>query len=181
MIADGQVTPDRVGYNDLPWKYAAGTPNVLGAIVSGQALRLLVDLTGADPATEYFTTEAPLSRPVIEHAMQRVGRHTATLTAHALLALQDIDGLTLYGPPACAPRAPVVAFNIAGLSPFAVAEELDRLGIESRAGCHCATLAHHALGLDPPASCRLSFYLYNSLDEVDRAVEAVARIARRPR
>ncbi|HEY7225073.1 MAG TPA: aminotransferase class V-fold PLP-dependent enzyme, partial [Micromonosporaceae bacterium] len=49
--------------------------------------------------------------------------------------------------------------------------------VESRAGCHCATLAHHALHLNPPASCRLSFSLYNTLDEIDRAVQAVARIA----
>jgi cysteine desulfurase/selenocysteine lyase len=58
-----------------------------------------------------------------------------------------------------------------------VAEALDRAGVESRAGCHCATLAHHALGLTPPASCRLSFYLYNTLDEVDQAVAAVAAAA----
>ena len=45
--------------------------------------------------------------------------------------------------------------------------------MESRAGCHCATLAHHALKLDPPASCRLSFYLYNTIEEVDRAVDAL--------
>jgi cysteine desulfurase/selenocysteine lyase len=62
-------------------------------------------------------------------------------------------------------------------SPLAVAEALNRVGVESRARCHCATLAHHALGLAPPASCRLSFYLYNTLDEVDRAVDAVAAIA----
>jgi len=49
--------------------------------------------------------------------------------------------------------------------------------VESRAGCHCATLAHRALNLTPPASCRLSFYVYNTLDEVDRAVNAVAAIA----
>ena len=48
---------------------------------------------------------------------------------------------------------------------------------ESRAGCHCATLAHHALRLTPPASCRLSFYLYNTPDEIDEAVAAVAAIA----
>jgi selenocysteine lyase/cysteine desulfurase len=47
------------------------------------------------------------------------------------------------------------------------------------AGCHCATLAHHALGLDPPASCRLSFYLYNTPDDVDQAVAAVAAATRR--
>jgi cysteine desulfurase/selenocysteine lyase len=58
-----------------------------------------------------------------------------------------------------------------------VADALNRAGVESRAGCHCATLAHHALGLSPPASCRLSFYLYNTPAEVDQAVAEVAAIA----
>ncbi len=58
-----------------------------------------------------------------------------------------------------------------------LAFSLNEAGIESRAGCHCATLAHHALGLTPPASCRLSFYLYNTPGEVDLAVDAVAAIA----
>jgi hypothetical protein len=64
-----------------------------------------------------------------------------------------------------------------------VAAALERVGRQaitrraSRAGCHCATLAHHALNLTPPASCRLSFYLYNTRDEVDQAVAAVAAIA----
>ncbi len=58
-----------------------------------------------------------------------------------------------------------------------MAEALDRAGVEARAGCHCATLAHHALGLSPPASCRLSFYLYNTPGEVNQAVAAVAAIA----
>jgi cysteine desulfurase/selenocysteine lyase len=49
--------------------------------------------------------------------------------------------------------------------------------VEARAGCHCATLAHHALRLNPSASCRLSFYLYNTLDEVETAVAAVAAVA----
>jgi cysteine desulfurase/selenocysteine lyase len=79
----------------------------------------------------------------------------------------------VYGPEH---RTPLIAFNVPGFSPFALAEALDRRGVESRAGCHCATLAHHALGLDPPASCRLSFALYNTVEEVDRAVEAIAEI-----
>lgn len=70
-----------------------------------------------------------------------------------------------------------MSFNIAGASPFTIAEALDRYGIESRAGCHCATLAHRELGLDPPASCRLSFYLYNTAEDVSRATRAVARLA----
>jgi cysteine desulfurase/selenocysteine lyase len=177
MIAAGQVAPDFVGYHDLPWKYAAGTPNVLGAIVSAQALRLLVDLASGEH--RYFTTEATLPRGAIVAAMSAIGAHTAALIDRALPGLQSIDGLATYGPPPGAARTPLVAFNIDGISPFAIAEELDRCGIESRAGCHCATLAHRALGLDPPASCRLSFYFYNTLDEVDSAIEAVATIAAR--
>ena len=75
-----------------------------------------------------------------------------------------------------------MAFNLAGRDPVEVARALDLAGLEARAGCHRATLAHHSLGLRPPASCRLSFYLYNTLDEVDRAVAAVKAIAaaRRP-
>ena len=54
MIAEGQVAPDHVDYNDLPWKYAAGTPNILGVIASAEALRLLVDLVGAGRAPRWF-------------------------------------------------------------------------------------------------------------------------------
>ena len=69
-----------------------------------------------------------------------------------------------------------MAFNVAGKNPRELAQALNEAGVESRAGCHCATLAHHDLGLDPPASCRLSFYLYNSVDDVDRAVDAVRQV-----
>jgi len=61
----------------------------------------------------------------------------------------------IYGPRDAAQRTSLVAFNLAGRDPFTVAEALNQAGVESRAGCHCATLAHHALGLTPPASCRL--------------------------
>jgi cysteine desulfurase/selenocysteine lyase len=176
MIAEGRVTPESVAYNDLPWKYAAGTPNILGVIVSAQALRLLVDLVAGEAG--YFDTERPLSRTVVESTCRRVCQHTRGLTAVALQGLADIDGLTLYGPTDAAHRVPLMAFNISGLSPFAVAEALDRHGVESRAGCHCATLAHQALGLDPPASCRLSFALYNTLDDVGRALDALRRVVR---
>jgi cysteine desulfurase/selenocysteine lyase len=186
MIAPGQVTPERVAYADLPWKYAAGTPNILGVIVSAQALRLLVDLV-SDPGSGrpgYFDTARALPRAAVEATCRRVCEHTRGLTAAALRGLADIDRLTVYGPAAAALRVPLVAFNVAGLSPFDVAEGLDRHGVESRAGCHCATLAHHALGLDPLASCRLSFCLYNTVDDVDRALDALRRVvgaARTPR
>jgi cysteine desulfurase/selenocysteine lyase len=84
----------------------------------------------------------------------------------------------MYGPRNASQRTALVAFNIPGHDPFAIADALNDMGVESRAGCHCATLAHHALGLSPPASCRLSCYFYNTLDEVERACGAVAAASR---
>jgi cysteine desulfurase/selenocysteine lyase len=177
MIAEGRVFPGRVDYNSLPWKYAAGTPNILGAIVSAQALRLLVDLALSPDRPVCFGTSRPLERTTVRAAMGRIQAWNQQLTSRALDGLGGIGGLTIYGPRDPARRTSLVAFNLAGRDPVGVAEALNRGGIESRAGCHCATLAHHALGLTPPASCRLSFYLYNTPEEVDRAVAAVAAIA----
>ena len=179
MIAEGRVFPDRVEYNALPWKYAAGTPNILGTIVSAQALRLLLDLALTPNHATYFRTAKLLERAAVRDAMNRISQWNQLLTSRALDRLGAIPGLTIYGPREAARRTSLVAFNIAGRDPVSLAEGLNRAGVESRAGCHCATLAHHALGLSPPASCRLSFYLYNTLDEVDRAVDAVAAIAGR--
>jgi cysteine desulfurase/selenocysteine lyase len=138
---------------------------------------LLIDLVSAAGRPRYFNSASPVPHAAVVPTMDRVGRHLQALTDRALRAVSAIDGVTVYGPPLGEHRAPLVAFNVSDLSPFAVAEALDRQGIEARAGCHCATLAHRELGLDPPASCRLSFYLYNTTSDVDRAVAAVARIA----
>lgn len=179
MIADGQVTPDHVGYNALPWKYAAGTPNILGTILSAKALRCLVDLA-LDPAQRcYFLDERPFAPADVRAAMNRIGNWTRKLTERAITRLERIPGLTLYGPRVAARRTALTAFNVRGFDPMKLAAALNDAGVESRAGCHCATLAHHALGLNPPASCRLSFYLYNTLDEVDTAVDALAGIVAR--
>jgi cysteine desulfurase/selenocysteine lyase len=177
MIAEGRVFPDRVEYNALPWKYAAGTPNILGAIISAQAPRLLLDLALSPDRPAYFGTARPLARAAIQSAMKRVAAWNEQLTARALDELGGIPGLTIYGPRDAARRTSLVAFNLAGRDPVSVAAALNQARVESRAGCHCATLAHHALGLNPPASCRLSFYLYNTLDDVDQAVAAVADAA----
>jgi cysteine desulfurase/selenocysteine lyase len=176
MIAEGQVFPDRVSYNALPWKYAAGTPNILGTIVSAQALRMLLDLALSPERALHFGTGRPIERTTVAAAMQRVAAWNTQLTARALDALGAIPGLTIYGPRDASRRTSLVAFNVAGHDPMRLAEALNRAGVESRAGCHCATLAHRALKLDPPASCRFSFYMYNTFDEVDRAADALAAI-----
>jgi cysteine desulfurase/selenocysteine lyase len=177
MIAEGRVFPNHVEYNTLPWKYAAGTPNILGAVISAQALRLLLDLAVTPRRPAYFGTARPVERGAVQDAMNRVAAWNQMLTSRALDGLGTIGGVTIYGPRDAARRTSLVAFNLAGRDPVGVAQALDQAGIESRAGCHCATLAHHALGLTPPASCRLSFYLYNTPGEVDHAVDAVAAIA----
>jgi cysteine desulfurase/selenocysteine lyase len=174
MIAEGQVGPEHVEYNALPWKYAAGTPNILGTILSAQALRCMLDLALAPREHRHFLTDRPIERADVKEAMNRITAWTRRLTERALGRLASIRGITLYGPRDPARRTALAAFNVAGRNPFALAAALNAAGVESRAGCHCATLAHRALGLDPPASCRLSFYLYNTLDEVDRAVDALA-------
>ena len=167
MIAEGKVAPDRVEYNDLPWKYAAGTPNILGVIVSAQALRLL-----AGPGRDR-------TRPHAGSARRRRSRHRSSRrrwvasagtppsspTWRCAKRCRSTDSPATGRPPAL-PRSPLLAFNVAGVDPFALAEALGREGVEARAGCHCATLAHRDLGLNPPASCRLSFALYNSRDDV---------------
>ena len=156
MIAEGQVFPERVSYNLLPWKYAAGTPNILGTIVSAQALRLLLDLALTPRQRTYFGTARPLERHAVHTAMSRVSAWNTQLTSRALAGLSEIPGITLYGPRDPARRTSLVAFNLAGHDPMSVAGKLNLAGVESRAGCHCATLAHHALRLTPPASCRLA-------------------------
>jgi cysteine desulfurase/selenocysteine lyase len=173
MIAEGGVSTEHVEYNSLPWRFSAGTPNVLGTIVSGHALRLLVDLAQTPERYRYFRGRAPLARADVEDAMRRIGQHGRTLTALAIERLREIPGLTLYGPDTADLRTPLVSFNVAGHHPVKLAEALDARGVEARAGCHCATLAHRELGLDPLASCRLSFYLYNTTDDVELAVEAL--------
>jgi cysteine desulfurase/selenocysteine lyase len=176
MIAEGQVFPGRVEYNALPWKFAAGTPNILGTIVSARALRALLDLALTPRRPHYFDGVVPIDRPSVEVAMRRIAAWNRRLTAHALERLGALPGIRIYGPLDASRRTALVAFNFPGRDPVALANALNEEGVESRAGCHCATLAHHALGLTPPASCRLSFYFYNTLEEVDRAVDALAAL-----
>ncbi|MFA5188949.1 MAG: aminotransferase class V-fold PLP-dependent enzyme [Patescibacteria group bacterium] len=175
MIAEGMVSPEKVGYNSLPWKFTAGTPNILGTILSAQALRLLMDFSLNPGRQKYFMTDKKLERADVKKAMDNIEAHEKILIGEALKILGEMPSLNIYGPKSATKRTALVAFTCKNKSPFEIADKLSGLGVESRAGCHCATLAHKFYGLNPPASCRLSFYIYNDIEDVRKACLAVKK------
>lgn len=175
MIAEGMVSPEKVAYNALPWKFTAGTPNILGTILSAQAVRLLMDFSLNPGKSVYFMTNKKLEAPAVEKAMKNIEDHEKNLIGEALKILGETPTLHIFGPKNPEDRTSLVAFSYLGKSPFEIADELNKSGVESRAGCHCATLAHHYYELNPPASCRLSFYIYNDIKDVRKACLAVKK------
>jgi len=176
MIAEGRVSPEKVEYNFLPWKFTAGTPNILGTILSAQALRLLVDFSLNPGKNRYFLTEREFNRGEIKKAMDNIEEHEKILASEALSILSQIPDIKIYGPKEAEKRASLAAFTCENLDPFEIARSLNKFGVESRAGCHCSTLAHYFYKLNPPASCRLSFYIYNNISDVQKACFAVKKI-----
>ncbi|MFQ6058151.1 MAG: cysteine desulfurase [Anaerolineae bacterium] len=133
-------------WNDLPWKFEAGTPNIAGAIGLGAAVDYLSGL-----------------------GMVNVHQHERELIAYALERLNEI-GVRVYGPPAGL-RGGVAAFNLGDIHPHDLATILDREGIAIRAGHHCAQPLMERLGVN--ATARASFYVYSTRDEVDRLIEGL--------
>ncbi|MDD5468103.1 MAG: cysteine desulfurase [Anaerolineales bacterium] len=133
--------------NDLPHKFEAGTPAIAEAI-------------GFKAAVDY------LSRV----GMDYVAAHEQEVIAYALERLEEIPGVRVIGPEA-SQRGGVAAFTLEGVHPHDIAQILDSRGVAIRAGHHCAMPLHEKLAL--PATARASFYLYNTLEEVDRLVEAI--------
>lgn len=175
MIADGMVSPEKVEYNVLPWKFTAGTPNILGTILSAQSLRLLMDFALNPGKNVYFMTDKKLESKDVKRAMDNIESHEKDLAEEAIRILEEIPSISIYGPKDPRSRTSLVAFNCDCIDPFNLAKELNKLGVESRAGCHCATLAHYYYKLNPPASCRLSFYIYNDIKDVRKACFAVKK------
>ena len=150
MIADVQLTSST--WNEIPWKFEAGTPNIADVIAFGEALTYLEHL-----------------------GMEQVQAHEQELTAYALKQLGVVRGLTLYGPNGDpAGRGGVVSFNLEGLHPHDVGTVLDAEGVAIRAGHHCAKPLMRRLGV--AATARASFYLYNTREEVDRLTEAIQAV-----
>jgi len=149
MIADVKLTEST--WNEIPWKFEAGTPNIAGVIAFGKALEYLDRL-----------------------GLEQVRRHEQELTAYALKRLSQIPDLTIYGPRDTQERGGVVAFNLNGLHPHDVGTILDHEGVAIRAGHHCAKPLMRRLGV--AATARASFYVYNTREEVDRLVEAIGTV-----
>ena len=136
-----EVWLDRATWNALPWKFEAGTPNIAAAIGLGAAIEYLEDL-----------------------GMEAILAHGRTLVRHALLALSQLEGVTVYGPHDAGERVPLVAFNCRGIHPHDLAAALDEVGIAVRAGHHCAQPLMRRFGV--AGTVRVSFYLYNTPSEV---------------
>jgi cysteine desulfurase/selenocysteine lyase len=144
MIQD--VSETEVTYTEPPHRFEAGTPPIVQAIGLGAALAYMEGI-GRD----------------------RIAAHEATLRDYALESLSRINSLTIYG--TTRDKGAIVAFNMAGAHPHDVSMVIDRVGVAVRAGTHCAQPLLARYGTT--ATCRASFGLYNTLDEVDRLTEAL--------
>ncbi|HEY4752786.1 MAG TPA: cysteine desulfurase, partial [Candidatus Limnocylindrales bacterium] len=132
----------RSEWNDIPWKFEAGTPDISAAIGLGVAADYLRDL-----------------------GMDRVRAHEEELTRYALELLpREVPGIELYGPPADQ-RGGVVSFNLPGIHPHDVAQVLDRYGVAIRAGHHCTMPLHERLDLG--ATARASFGVFTTTEDID--------------
>jgi cysteine desulfurase / selenocysteine lyase len=137
-------------WNDLPWKFEAGTPNISGAV-------------GLAAAMDYLEAVG------IGHA----AAHEHQLLTAATAALQRIPGIRIHG---TAPeKAAVLSFTLQGVHPHDLGTVLDHEGVAIRAGHHCAMPLMDLLGL--PATARASFALYNTLEEVEQLDHAVRKAA----
>jgi len=103
--------------------------------------------------------------------MGNVAAHEESLTAHALDALREINGVRILGPDTTKDRGGAVAFEVQGVHPHDVGQVLDELGIAVRTGHHCAWPLHRALGVQ--ASTRATFYVYNTHAEVDALADGI--------
>ncbi len=144
----------RSEFNEIPWKFEAGTPAVGDAIGLGVAAEYLMDI-GMDP----------------------VRAHERELVAYALETLpRDVPGIELYGPLDPDLRGGVVPFNLPGIHPHDVAQVLDRYGIAVRAGHHCTMPLHERLDL--AATARASFSVYSTRDDIDALARGLNEVLR---
>jgi cysteine desulfurase/selenocysteine lyase len=145
------VRLDGTSWNDLPWKFEAGTPAI-------------AEVVGMGAAIDYLT----------EIGLDAIHAHETTITAYALERLAEVPGLTIHGPVEASRRGGVVSFSLAGVHPHDVAEILGSDGVCVRAGHHCTQPVMEALGV--AATTRASFYLYTVPAEIDRMIDSLHRV-----
>jgi cysteine desulfurase/selenocysteine lyase len=144
----------RSDFNDIPWKFEAGTPAVGDAI-------------GLGVAADYLG----------EIGMDAVRAHERKLVAYGLETLvRDVPGIELYGPMDPDLRGGVIPFNLPGIHPHDVAQVLDRSGVAVRAGHHCTMPLHERLDL--AATARASFSVYSTTEDIDALVRGLAEVRR---
>ena len=143
----------RAEWNELPWKFEAGTPDISAQIGLGAAAEYLMAI-----------------------GMDAVRDHEQEMAAYAMEVLpREVPGVTLYGPEA-AKRGGVVAFNLPGIHPHDVAQILDSFGICVRAGHHCTMPLHERF--DIPATVRASFNVYTIREEIDALAAGLREVVR---
>jgi len=141
-------------FNELPWKFEAGTSNIADAIALGAAVDYLEGI-----------------------GMDWIHSHEQSLTAYALERLRELEplGLALYGPTNPADRSGIVPFNLGDIHPHDVASILDTEGVDIRAGHHCTMPLMEKMGWT--ATARASFYLYNVEEDVEQLIAALRKAA----
>ena len=140
-------------WNDLPYKFEAGTPNI-------------ADVIGFGAAIDYLT----------KLGMNNVREHEIELTKYAIEKLSQVKGLTIYGTKDISKRGGVISFNFADVHPHDVAQIIDEEGIAVRSGHHCAQVLMERLNV--AATSRASFYIYNTIEEVDALINSLNKVAR---
>jgi cysteine desulfurase/selenocysteine lyase len=150
-----KVTTDGFTPGELPAKFEAGTPPIVEAIGLGVAI-------------DYISSVS----------LDAVASHEKVLSAALMKRLEKIDGMTVWGP-VVEHRSGIVSFTIEGVAAQDLAILLDQKGFAIRVGHHCAMPLHQRLGIK--ASCRASFYLYNTLEEVEAFADALEAVVKRLR
>ena len=145
----GTVSFEHTTFNELPYKFEAGTPNY-------------VDATGLAAALEY----------VGKIGMENIAAYEADLTQYALEQMSQIPDMRIFGPKE---RGSVISFLVGNIHHLDMGTLLDRLGIAVRTGHHCAEPLMHRLGIE--GTLRASFGLYNTREEVDALVAGIRRVA----
>ena len=140
-------------WNDLPYKFEAGTPNI-------------ADVIGFGAAIDYLT----------KIGMDNIRQHEIELTTYAMEQFAKIPGLQIYGTKDIAKRGGVISFNFADVHPHDVADIIDKEGISLRSGHHCAQVLMERLNV--AATSRASFYIYNTKADVDALINSLNIVAK---